>query len=95
MSEFKRCPACKGKKRIMGMGMIKWDDCKYCLGVGHVKNEEQPTIVETAEEAAAIQPEIHEEVSAPAEIVESAPAVEKPKKPAVKKTKKATKKKAK
>ena len=40
-----RCPACLGRKKIIGLGnMIK--DCGVCHGVGYVKVEE-PVVLKT------------------------------------------------
>jgi len=32
---MKRCDGCKGKKDIVGLGMLK-DKCKVCNGIGYV-----------------------------------------------------------
>lgn len=36
MSDLVKCEACKGKKRILGMGGI-YKDCKTCSGIGWVE----------------------------------------------------------
>lgn len=46
---FERCPACRGRKEVMGAGMI-FHKCKTCLGVGHVEaknNAEQDNVQNT------------------------------------------------
>lgn len=35
MSDSKTCTACKGRKRIMGIGMME-ADCKTCAGTGKI-----------------------------------------------------------
>ena len=47
-----KCPACKGAKRTLSMGMIKYDDCKQCNGFGSIVDTEAvPKIEEVAVEA--------------------------------------------
>ncbi len=41
MENIKICPACKGAKRFLGMGMIKYEECGHCLGVGYIKTTEE------------------------------------------------------
>ena len=36
---MKRCDGCKGKKDIVGLGMLK-DKCKVCNGIGYVVQSE-------------------------------------------------------
>ena len=36
------CPACRGARRSWGPGMIKFEDCSACKGVGHVLRDEEP-----------------------------------------------------
>ena len=31
-----RCPACRGVKKIIGLGLIS-RDCKACAGIGHTR----------------------------------------------------------
>ncbi len=38
---IKKCPQCKGSKKIIGIGMIA-RDCKECAGIGHVEDLIQP-----------------------------------------------------
>ena len=40
MNDLVKCNACKGQKRIMGMGMMK-KDCKACKGIGWLEKEEE------------------------------------------------------
>jgi hypothetical protein len=42
------CPACRGKKDVMGAGMI-FHKCKICLGVGHVEDDPIPEVVTNEE----------------------------------------------
>lgn len=37
-SNLIRCPACRGKKDVMGAGMI-YRKCNACAGVGYVEQE--------------------------------------------------------
>jgi DnaJ-class molecular chaperone len=36
----KHCPACRGTKNVMGLGLI-YHDCTACHGVGFVKDEDE------------------------------------------------------
>lgn len=36
-SLLNKCPACKGRKKVMGMGMIGEVKCRTCEGVGFEK----------------------------------------------------------
>lgn len=40
MSEFIRCPRCRGKAKVLGLGMIV-RNCDTCAGAGWVKREEE------------------------------------------------------
>ncbi len=48
MTNLVRCPACRGRKIIMGAGMIM-KDCHHCSAVGwinKVENTEDETLIE-------------------------------------------------
>lgn len=45
---LERCPACRGKKEVMGAGMI-YHKCKTCLGVGHIEPSSPEPIIENVE----------------------------------------------
>ena len=38
--QVKRCPACRGAKEVMSLGM-RMLSCKTCNGIGHVADEEK------------------------------------------------------
>lgn len=40
MSEFMRCPTCRGKKVVMAKGMII-KKCEPCLGIGSIQAQPQ------------------------------------------------------
>ncbi len=47
-----RCPACKGAKQVMRLGMI-YRDCENCVGTGRIKKREEliiPSVTEPTHE---------------------------------------------
>lgn len=40
MEKIITCPACKGLKKIMGLGMMGVKNCTSCDGIGSIKIEE-------------------------------------------------------
>lgn len=49
MSEFIRCPTCRGKKTILSMGMFE-KKCTPCLGVGMVEVNVEESKLPSSEE---------------------------------------------
>ena len=47
---FKRCDACRGQKKVKGLGCIL-KKCEACNGTGYVEQDAQDDIVETASTA--------------------------------------------
>jgi DnaJ-class molecular chaperone len=52
--ELQRCPACRGKRDVMGAGMI-YHKCAQCKGVGYIESPETSVEAPVSDEAAIPQ----------------------------------------